>query len=393
MNPLHRRNNRLLSLHAVLAHADYRSETYVGLREVEIRRIIGTENRSQDYSKSFYPLHKWMTANWSKIYSLMDSGKIFDPVKLIEYGGYYFVRDGNHRISVAKFQNREFISAEVVRYNLSYCLPPNLHFGNLKLLEEKHKFNEQTGAFGTLSDKEFYVRCPATWRWLTTELCEYNRAWFVRRFGRPPHDMQEQVNTWYKNLYRNAIRYIRENSLTYLFPGKLETDIFIELIKLWNSFENPDSLWLGEIYQLFIKKHSRYQFIRSPLRRLRRKLRSTFLSPEEEYRQFAEISQIEELVPEFRPVRAHKGFYSFLYSQLIHSYAPHLKQYYGRAPYIQELTVDWYTSLYGPAVRAYRESAAEKDWPHAYTDFCTQYYRDILAGKISIDSAIKNYFH
>lgn len=392
LNPFRRRNQRVLTLEAVLNHAAYGSEAYIGLREVEVRKIIGTENRSHDYSRNFYPLHKRMSANWSKIYSLMDSGKIFDPVKLIEFGGYYFVRDGNHRISVAKYQNREYISAEVVRYNLPFRLPANLHYGNLKLLEEKYRFNQKTGVFQILSDKEFYVRCPATWRWLTTELCKFNRDWFIRRFNRPPHDMEEQVRTWHKNLYQNAIRYIRENSLNYLFPGKLETDIFIELIKLWNSFEQPDSLWLGEIYQLFIKKHSRYQFIRSPLRRLRRKLHAVFMSPDDEYRQFAEISQIEELVPEFRPMRAHKGFYSFLYSQLIHSYAPHLKQYYGRAPYIQELTVDWYNSLYGPAARAYRESTAEKDWPHAYEDYCRHYYREILAGNISIDAAIKQYF-
>src|SRR6056297_521557 len=98
LNPFHRRNRRVLTLKTVLAHAAYGSESYIGLREVEVRKIIGTENRSHDYSRNFYPLHKWMSANWSKIYSLMDSGKIFDPVKLIEYGGYYFVRDGNHRI-------------------------------------------------------------------------------------------------------------------------------------------------------------------------------------------------------------------------------------------------------------------------------------------------------
>ena len=390
--PFRRRNQQVLTLKAVLAHAAYGSESYIGLREVEVRKIIGTENRSHDYSRNFYPLHKWMSANWSKIYSLMDSGKIFDPVKLIDYGGYYFVRDGNHRISVAKYQNREYISAEVIRYNLPFRLPANLHYGNLKLLEEKYKFNQKTGVFHILSDKEFYVRCPATWRWLTTELCKYNREWFIRRFNRTPHDMEEQVRTWNKNLYQNAIRYIRENSLTYLFPGKLETDIFIELIKLWNSFDYPDSLWLGEIYQLFIKKHSRYQFIRSPLRQIRRKLHSLFMSPEEEYRQFAEISQIEELVPDFRPVRAHKRFYSFLYSQLIHSYAPHLKKYYGRAPYIQELTVDWYNSLYGPAARAYSESDSELDWPHAYEDFCSHYYKEILSHEISIEQGLQQYF-
>src|SRR6056297_2272703 len=199
LNPVKRRENLLLTLDAVLEQAAYGSESYIGLQEVEVRRIIGTENRSHDYSSSFYPLHKWMAGNWCKIYSLMNSDKLFEPVKLIEYGGYYFVRDGNHRISVAKYQNREYISAEVVRYNLPFSLPPNLRYGNLKLLAEKYRFNQETGVFDVLSDKEFYVRCPATWRWLRTELCEYNREWFIRRFQRPPRNMEEQIRTWNKN--------------------------------------------------------------------------------------------------------------------------------------------------------------------------------------------------
>ena len=404
LNPLKRRYNRILTLAAVLEHASYQSESYVGAQEISVRRIIGTEDRSSEYSKDFYPLHKRMKRNWSTIHRMMGEGTIFDPIKVIEYGGYYFVRDGNHRVSAAKYQGREYIASEVVRYSLPFSLPRNLHWGNLTLLEEKNRFHKHTHAFEVLPESEFYVRCPHSWRWLTTEICTYNRAWFIRKFNRPPESMEEQLQSWYKNLYQNAISYIRKNSLTYLFPGKLETDIFIEMIKLWNSFDNPDSLWLGELYEIFIKKHQRFRLIRTPFQRLHKMVKSLFLGAEDEYRRFAEISQIEELVPEYTPIRGSKKFYSFLYSQLIHSYAPHLKSFYGRAPYIQELTVDWYNNIYAPVLDAYlkadmeeniettKNSAPGQDFPQAYIRFCTRYYKRILSGEITMEAALREYF-
>ncbi len=40
------------------------------------------------------------------------------PVQLIELGGRYYVRDGHHRISVAKALGESFVDAEVVRWQL-----------------------------------------------------------------------------------------------------------------------------------------------------------------------------------------------------------------------------------------------------------------------------------
>ena len=39
---------------------------------------------------------------------------VLPPISLYEVGGLYFVRDGNHRVSVAKAQGIDFIDADVV---------------------------------------------------------------------------------------------------------------------------------------------------------------------------------------------------------------------------------------------------------------------------------------
>ncbi|MGC9311603.1 MAG: hypothetical protein ACP5IA_02840 [Sediminispirochaetaceae bacterium] len=383
-----KKNNLVLTINSALQYAPPAGEVYAGIRDIKVRRIIGTENRSQEFSRDFYPVKRWLARRWTTIYELMIKGSLSDAISVLEYGGYYFVRDGNHRVSVAKYQEKEYLTAEITRFELPFSLPPRLSNGNLELLGKKYSFHMRTGAFDIIPEEEFRVERPETWAWLEREICEFNRSWFLRKHSREPESKEELLSSWYKNLYRNAVDYIRRNSLLYLFPGRRETDIFVELVKLWNSFEDPDSIWLGEIFRLFIEKKSRHSFLRGLLQSARRKIVMLRRSPEEEYRIFAGISQIEELVPGFEGCRRRQGFYTFLYTQLVHVYAVHLKEKLNRAPYIQKLTPAWYREFYAPVRDRWQEGNTSLAFEVFYRKFSRKYLKKILTGRITFDQAM-----
>ena len=106
-----RRNNLLLSLNDLMEIAKPRSESYLGVREIRVEDIIGTEDRSEDFSFAFLPLKQNMASRWTRVRDLLLDGEIPETIKVIEYGGYYFVRDGNHRVSVAKTHGIDFMDA------------------------------------------------------------------------------------------------------------------------------------------------------------------------------------------------------------------------------------------------------------------------------------------
>lgn len=386
-----RKKNLVLTINSALQYAPPGGEVYAGIRDIKVRRIIGTENRSQEFSMDFYPLKRWLARRWTTIYELMIKGTLSDAIRVIEYGGYYFVRDGNHRVSVAKYQEKEFLTAEITRYELPFSLPPQLSNHNLELLGGKYSFHARTGVFDILPEEEFAVERPETWKWLEKEICEFNKAWFLRKHRREPESKEELIRSWYKNLYRNAIDFIRRNSLLYLFPGRRETDIFVELIKLWNSFEDPDSIWLGEIFRLFIERNSRHSFLRGLLQSAMRRVGLLHRSPDEEYLAFAGISQIEELVPEFAGCRRRRGFYTFLYTQLVHVYAGYLKEKFNRAPYIQELTPEWYRRFYAPARDRWQVGSTSLPFEVYYRKFSRKYLKKIIKGRITFDQAMSEF--
>ncbi len=127
------KNSDLLSFYAVTDLIKPRNETYRGMRTIPISQIIGSEGRYQDFSQAFYPKKELLRSRWRSIYpkkellrsrwrSIDGAVKqyiILPPISVYKVGQWYFVRDGNHRVSVAKAQGVEFIDAEVVELGRS----------------------------------------------------------------------------------------------------------------------------------------------------------------------------------------------------------------------------------------------------------------------------------
>lgn len=113
-NTLKRKSKRLLDQTAYQNATCIPNRYYAGLKIVPIDRIRGSEGRTEDFDDAFYPLHDRLRSRWLSVASVRLAGESLPPVELIHTGGVYFVRDGHHRISVAKALGEVFIDAEVI---------------------------------------------------------------------------------------------------------------------------------------------------------------------------------------------------------------------------------------------------------------------------------------
>jgi len=71
-------------------------------RSVPLRQIHGTEGRSHDFDWDFKPLQTHTKRRWLSVATARLQGIVLPPVTLFQIGEDYFVRDGHHRVSVAK---------------------------------------------------------------------------------------------------------------------------------------------------------------------------------------------------------------------------------------------------------------------------------------------------
>jgi hypothetical protein len=116
---LKRKPSHLLSLEDALEGRHIRGEHYLGLHEVPIARIRGSEGRSRDFNADWEPLHEHTRQKWVNVAVAYGADVALSPVEIIQVGESYFVRDGHHRISVAKARGKTHIEAKVTRIEIA----------------------------------------------------------------------------------------------------------------------------------------------------------------------------------------------------------------------------------------------------------------------------------
>jgi hypothetical protein len=88
---------------------------YVGARTVEVGRVVGSVGRWREFDREFMPTRA-SEERWKRVDLAFREGMDLPPVVLYKVGDDYYVHDGNHRVSVARFEGVEMIDAEVTEF-------------------------------------------------------------------------------------------------------------------------------------------------------------------------------------------------------------------------------------------------------------------------------------
>jgi len=108
------RDSHLQALGHAGTHAAQRPPRRAGVTSIPLAQIIGSEGRVGDFDRSFHPLNDHTRDRWISIAVARRNGDSLPPVELIQVGDSYYVRDGHHRISVARAEGQREIEANVV---------------------------------------------------------------------------------------------------------------------------------------------------------------------------------------------------------------------------------------------------------------------------------------
>ena len=88
----------------------------LGLRVVEVSKIVGSVGRNEAFDRGFMPTKASLAERWKRVDRAFHRGLDLPAVRLYKIGNSYFVEDGNHRVSVARYQGIETIEADVTEY-------------------------------------------------------------------------------------------------------------------------------------------------------------------------------------------------------------------------------------------------------------------------------------
>ena len=110
-------SNRLLSFDDVRRKHATNNRFYRGTRVVETEEIVGSVGRWRDFDRSFLPARSSVGHKWKRIDRAFQRGEDLPPVELYKIGDSYFVMDGHHRVSVARFHDVPTLEATVAEFH------------------------------------------------------------------------------------------------------------------------------------------------------------------------------------------------------------------------------------------------------------------------------------
>ena len=236
------KNPNLLSFYEVTKLIKPDSEAYLGMQTIEVKKIIGSENRYQDFSLAFYPTNNALKNRWESVDAARLDNITLPPISVYKIGEWYFVRDGNHRVSVARSEGMEFIDAEVVELSSKINLEEGMTLNELKkrvVAHERQMFIDQYHPTYLPMDK-IYFTTPGAYPEMVHHI-------LVHKYYANEHldrvlSFQEGAESWYKNVYSPIIEAMDKEHLRSHFPGSTAGDIYMWLVRRWDEMKRIDAL-------------------------------------------------------------------------------------------------------------------------------------------------------
>ena len=227
--------NKLLSFNDVKDILKPKNQVYLGMQAVPVKLIVGSEGRYRDFNRYFLPKADHLRSRWVRVDEAHLKDVALPAVQLYELGGVYFVRDGNHRISVAKLQSVEFIDAEVIGLASEIQIEPGVTTDQLRdalIAYEKNIFYENTN-FGDLTgDDSLGFSTPGSYDVIYNHILVHK--YFLNESRESEMPFSEALVSWHKNVYSPTIEVIRKQRLKLNFPGRTESDLYVWIVKHWD---------------------------------------------------------------------------------------------------------------------------------------------------------------
>ena len=187
----------------------------LGIKEIPLDKIVGSVEKYSYFDKNFVPKNDIVKQRWINIYVgyMMDS--MLPPVILYKIKDDYYVYDGNHRVSVAKFLNFASIEAEVEEFL------PTKDTKDKVIYREHMFFEKETGI------EEIILSEPIKYKYLREEIENYTALLSKRR--NRDFSLREGAEKWYKEVFLPIKGLLEENNIA-KSQKKNISDIFMFLL-------------------------------------------------------------------------------------------------------------------------------------------------------------------
>lgn len=200
-------------------------ERDLGLQPIRLDSIAGTVDRvGGGFDRSFRPTSDKDRERWVRSAAAMRRGEPLEPISVYRVGDVHFVRDGHHRVSVARAAGHDVIDGYTTEILTKAGAPADLRLTDLPLKAHERQFLERV-PLAPAQRGRVHVDDPAAYG----RLAEGAEAWAYRRMQDRGElmDRPQLADTWFREEYEPAVGRLREAGL--VRPGESDADAYLRL--------------------------------------------------------------------------------------------------------------------------------------------------------------------
>jgi hypothetical protein len=220
----------LVSYDEVVAKLHARQQIEKGTQMVPLENIVGSVGRYRDFTRNYLPRAGVNEERWTRLDAALNSMEGFPPVELFKVGEVYFVRDGNHRVSVARANHSTHIEAYITEIETDIPLTLDDFERDQWIIKiERVKFLEETDLDEIRPEHGIEITEPGRYAMMLNhiEVHRFLRDQELERQGQTGLSWREAVASWYDHVYMPVVQAIRDYDLLHNFPGRTEADLYL----------------------------------------------------------------------------------------------------------------------------------------------------------------------
>jgi hypothetical protein len=203
--------NVILPFDEVVEALGRRGERRLGLQTIPLDSIVGTVDRSREFDRAFRPTSSRVRPRWERIALAQRKGQSMPPIDVYRIGELHFVKDGHHRVSVARELGYEVIEAYVTEVITELGADRAIRMHDLALKSHQRLFFERVPL---APEARAQIKLSDEWRYAA--LAEAVEAWGFRACQvREQQLSRAQVaRAWFEEEYVPVVEMLREADLT-----------------------------------------------------------------------------------------------------------------------------------------------------------------------------------
>jgi hypothetical protein len=218
--------SHMLPFEEVVAALGTTSRVDLGEQVIPLDSIVGTVDRRRgEFDREFRPSPS-TRGRWERIAEARKRGESMPPIDVFRIGDLHFVRDGHHRVSVARALGDTDINARVIDVRTKLGADRELRMRDLPLKAHERVFHERVPL-----PREQRERIQLSDEWRYAQLANLVESWAYRASLTRGEllSRRDAAHLWFCEDYEPLVEVLREEGLG---GGGTETERYLRIAML-----------------------------------------------------------------------------------------------------------------------------------------------------------------